>query len=93
MSLLRRVFRLDGDDNHVTHIPSSPIKSGAGRPPADRCHQAPTPSIGDYFLNFLVAKSKHQSVLDAQFKDGMHADLMSLSLICLGVSDDVQFEF
>ena len=60
---LRSVFRLAGDDIHVTHIPpSSPAKSAVGRSPSERFHQAPTPSIGDYFLNYLVAKRKKQSV-------------------------------
>jgi len=61
---LRSVFRLAGDDIHVTHIPpSSPAKSVVGRSPSERFHQAPTPSIGDYFLNYLVAKRKKQSDL------------------------------
>lgn len=61
INLLRSVFQLDGDRHHVTHLPSSPTKNGANLSPAERCHQAPTPSIGSYLINYIAAKAKCQS--------------------------------
>ena len=78
---LRSVFRLAGDDIHVTHIPpSSPAKSVVGRSPSERFHQAPTPSIGDYFLNYLVAKRKKQSVHN-RFLSGSDVDNETMLII------------
>jgi len=81
LDLVRSVFRLDGDKHNLTHIPPSPTKTGASLSPTERCHQAPTPSIGYYLVNYVVAKGKSHSnaLTTADFLRGCQDILDSMS--------------